>query len=242
MWSHVSESHNPDWPNSNRRRAIYIKAIDDDADSVHDASCSYSKAAFTRYLQKRHRAGTAAERKQMKQGVDAIWKTTTPHARPALAVATRDPKRAKQSALELIHAGESPWPYFAWHELPYILTDAELALAKLGEGRLSPRLIENLGAAVWPLYAQRIAGRIDGDTRARLLGELANFYGPRTALLLAEYEDTKACAPIVRAYFTSYPELLDQVLDEPALAYHREDLTKLAAEISGTPARDRPRS
>lgn len=251
MWSHRSASDNPDWPRSTRRAAVYIRAIDDDDDHVHDASCSYSKAAFTRYLERRYRTGTAAERAAMRKGVTAIWKTTTPHARPALAYATRDPQRAKQSARELIHAGESPWPYFAWDHLPYVLTDAELVARLLRDRPLSVELIANLGTAAWPLYEARIGSRMDSRSRAGVLAELANFYGPRTALPIAEYEDTAECAPVVRDYFTRYPELLARVIDEPALRYHREDLLKLVAAPAaagttrsgaGTPRRARRRS
>ena len=229
MWSHVSSSRNPDWPKSERRAAIFIRAIDDDDDHVHDASCSYAKSGFTRYLARRYQASPAKERAEMRKGVTAIWKTTTPHARPALAYLTNDPKRAKQSAEELIHAGESPWPFWAWDHLPYVITDAALALRVLRDNQLSLRLIDNLGPAVWPLYAERIASHIDAHSRAELLGQIAMFHGPRTAILIAEYEDTKECAPVVRDYFTRYPDLLERVLDEPALRYHRDDLAKLRA-------------
>ena len=239
MWSHVSRSKNPDWPKSERRAAIYVCAVADDDDHVHDSSCSYSKSSFSLYLARRYRGGTAAERTAMRKGVTAIFKSTTPHARPALAYITNDPKRAKESAEELIHAGESPWPFWAWDHLPYVITDAELAIRILRDNALSEQLIENLGNAIWSTYAERIASRISGHARAELLRQLTNFYGPQTALLIAEYEDTKDCVLIVRDYFTLYPELLDKVIDEPELKYHRDDLVKLRDDIL---AQARPRS
>lgn len=233
MWSHRTSYDNPGWPKSERRAAAYVEAIEDDDDTVHDASCSYAKAAYTRYLHRRYLASPASERAQMKKGVTAVWKATTPHARPALAFATHDPERAKESALELIHAGESPWPYFAWDHLPYVLDDAALALRVLGDRPVAVSLIANLGLGVWEHYAACATARGDSHTRARVMAELANFYGPKTALVLAEYVDNKECGPVVRDYFTRYPELLDKILDEPSLVYYREDLEKLRA---GTPA------
>ena len=214
MWSHRSGSHS-------------IAAIEDDDDHVHDTSCSYSKGTFADYLARRFRSAPAPERAEMKKGVTAIWKQTTPHARPALAWATQDPKRAKESALELIEAGESPWPYYAWDHLPYVLTDAELVLRLLGERNLSLSLIKNIGTAIWPVYEERIGGHSDARYRAELLRQFSNFYGPKTALILAEYEDAKDCTPIVREYFALYPELLEAIIDDPALKYRREDLAKL---------------
>jgi hypothetical protein len=233
MWSHVTDSDNPDWPKSEKRAALYIRAIDDDDDHVHDASCSYAKGSFTTYLERRFRASTAAERTQMKKGVTAIWKKTTPHARPALAVATRDAKRASESARELIEAGLSPYPFFAWNHLWALVDDVELAFQIAGEGALAIQLIEKHGVAVWQRYADGIGGSMDARSRARILGELANFYGPKTALIIAEYEDTKTCADVVRDYFARYPELLEKVIDEPALAYHKDDLQKLMAGKPG---------
>jgi hypothetical protein len=226
------------------KAGTFIRAIEDDDDTVHDTSCSYGKSELACYLAQRFTSGTAAERAEMKQAVTAIWKTTMPHARPALAYATRDPQRAKESALELIDAGESPWPYWAWAHLPYVLTDAELVLRIIGDRQLSVALIDNLGTAIWPLYEERIASHIDARMRAGLLRDFSNFYGPKTALLIAEYEDTKESAPVVRDYFTLYPELLDRVIDEPALKYHREDLEKLRVDASrrDTPGPGRPRS
>jgi len=125
--------------------------------------------------------------------------------------------------------------------LPYVIEDAELALRLLGDRNLSVELIANLGTAVWPLFEERIGGHIDGRSRAELLRDFSNFYGPKTALIVAEYEDTKECAPIVRDYFTAYPELLDKILDEPSLKYHREDLEKLRP-TGDTPSRARRRS
>jgi hypothetical protein len=238
MWSHTSAYDNPDWPKSEKRAASYITVIDDDDSSVHDASCSYAKSAFTRYLHRRYASSPAAERTQMKKGVTAIWKTTVPHARPALAYATHDPKRAKQSAQELIDAGESPYPHFAWDHLPYILDDIELATRLLDDRGLSVQLIENLGTAIWEQFAERVSAHGDSHSRAEVLRLFSNFYGPKTALLIAEYEDTKECAPVVRDYFTRYPELLDKIIDEPALKYHRDDLLALTA---GRLDPDRPR-
>jgi hypothetical protein len=239
MWSHRTTSDHPDWPKITKRSVIYIEAIDDDDDHVHDASCSYAKAAFTRYLERRFRASPAAERAAMKKGVTAIWKKATPHARPALAVATRDAKRAKASALELIDAGLSPYPYFAWDHLPYLIDDAKLVFEILGDGETHIQLIDTLGTAIWQRYADTIGGNMDGQSRARILGELANFYGPKTALIIAEYEDTKLCREVVRDYFTRYPELLHKIIDEPSLQYHRDDLLKLTSSAD-KPARVRP--
>jgi hypothetical protein len=175
----------------------------------------------------------------MKKGVTAIWKKATPHARPALAVDTRDAKRAKASALELIDAGLSPYPYFAWDHLPYLIDDAKLVFEILGDGETHIQLIDTLGTAIWQRYADTIGGNMDGQSRARILGELANFYGPKTALIIAEYEDTKLCREVVRDYFTRYPELLHKIIDEPSLQYHRDDLLKLTSSAD-KPARVRP--
>jgi hypothetical protein len=92
---------------------------------------------------------------------------------------------------------------------------------------------------IWPVYIERINAHVDARYRAEILRQFSNFYGPKTALILAEYEDAKECAPIVREYFTLYPELLDNVIDDPALTYHREDLEKLRASDRPVPARRR---
>jgi hypothetical protein len=148
MWSHKSAYDNPDWPKSEKRAAIYFVAIEDDDDSVHDASCSYAKSGFTEYLYRRWSKSTAAERAEIKKAVTAIWDDTTPHARPALAYLSHDPKRAKQSAEELVHAGESPWPHWAWDHLPQMITDVELAL-RLLKGGVSLYVISSIGNACW---------------------------------------------------------------------------------------------
>jgi len=242
MWSHRSEYSHPKWPKKSKTDAMYITAIEDDDDHVHDASCSYSKATFTEYLHRRWRKSTAAERAEMKKGVSAIWSDVTPHARPALAYLSHDPKRAKQSAEELLHAGESPWPFWAWDHLPMMIEDVELALSLL-KGGISIQCIASIGTAIWESYVDAIGGRISSDSRARLLGEFSNFYGPKTALLLAEYQDNKECAQVVRDYFTLYPELLERVIDDPELKYHRDDLQKMLDGIrADKPDQDRPRS
>jgi len=227
MWSQVSRYYNPTWPKSIKKLAVWITAIEDDHDHVHDTSVSYSKGTFTHYLQATYQRATAARRKEMKQTVTAIWKDVPPHARPALAVATQDAVRAKQSAKELLHAGESPYPYFAWSHLPHLIKDAELALELLRDDAPSYALLANVGAALFPLYLERIGSSIDRNTRADYLAQLANLRGPRVAKLLAEYEDTAEYAPTVRAYFTAHPDLLEQVLRDPELAYHHDDLARL---------------
>jgi hypothetical protein len=242
MWSLRSESKNPDWPKSEKRAAIYVTAIDDDDDHVHDASCSYSKNRFADYLHRRYREATATERKEMTKAVTALWDEAAPHARPVLAYITRDPKRAKQSAEQLIHAGLSPWPFWAWDHLPSVIDDPEL-LEKMQPGGATLEYIANIGMGIWQAYADAVAGRGDSYSRAETIREFSNFYGPKTALAIAEYQDNKECAPAVKDYFTLYPELLDKIIDEPELKYHREDLEKLRAQITaGKPAPARPRS
>lgn len=229
MWSLRSSYDNPNWPRSDARLAVWIAAIDDDHDNVHDTSVSYSKGTFTHYLQATFQRTTFTRRKEMKQTVNAIWKTVPPHARPALAVAIQDATLAKKSAKELLHAGESPYPFFAWNHLPYLITDADLALSLLHDLAPTYQLLANLGAKTLPIYLERIGSPIDRATRAIYLAQLANLRGPKVAKLMAEYEDTAEYAPVVRAYFATHQDLLEAVLEDPELAYHHADLAKLRA-------------
>lgn len=227
MWSQRSRYTNPTWPKSEAELAVWVTAVEDDDDHVHDTSVSYSKGSATLYLRSTFQRATFSKRKEMKQTVATIWKDVAPHVRPALAVVTRDPVLAKRSAEELVHAGESPYPYFAWNHLPHLITDAKLAIALLRDHAPSYAFLANLGAAALPVYRERIGSSIDRRTRAALLAQLANLRGPEVARILAEYEDTAEYAPVVRAYFAAHPDLLEDVLRDPALQYHHADLAKL---------------
>lgn len=91
------------------------------------------------------------------------------------------------------------------------------------------RIIDTLGIAALPRYEAAIGGQCDRGTRARLRADLRNIRGPLTAKLIAEYAANKPDAEQVRAYFTTYLELLDGVLRDPDLVYHADALRTLCA-------------
>ena len=209
---------------SYNKNATWLKTIGLDHDHVFDASACSGKADMTRYLQAYYYAAPAAERTALRKAAAAVWKDAHRPGKVALAVATCDPERGAEIARELL-ADDKPHAFFAWHDLPHVLTDAELVaetLAKRDES-LSYRIVENLGAAAVPLFEERMAG-ISKHTRARLLQMLANVRAKRVAQILAEYAEDEPYAETVRSYFALHPALLDAMLADPELRYYHPEL------------------
>jgi hypothetical protein len=222
MWGLVTSYDNPDWPKSDARLAVWIRTMTPDYQHSHDASVSYGKGRFTDYLAKRARTARA----DAKTAAAARWKTAPLPAKAPLAVASGDPALAAKAVRELL-AANGPFPHWGWKELPYVVTDPDVFAEIPHDPQPSLRVIENLGVAALPVYERRLEDKLDKHTRARVLAELANIRSPRVAKILAEYSDNKLCADTVRSYFTMHPDLLEQVLSDPDLVYHRDDLLAL---------------
>jgi hypothetical protein len=204
--------------------ASWLKAIAVDHDHVFDTSACCGKGEMTRYLQAYYYAAASSERTAMRKAVGAVWKDAHRPGKVALAVATCDAGRGATIARELL-ANDKPHAFFAWQELPHILTDAELVAAALEkrDESLSFRIVENLGAAAVPLFEDRMAG-ISKHQRARLLEMLANVRSRRVAHILAEYAEDKPYADTVRGYFALHPDLLAAALADPELRYYHPEL------------------
>jgi hypothetical protein len=213
MWARVTgydgRSSEPDY-------AVYLREIAADHMHACDASVSYAKGRFAEYLGKRRPTGIA-------RAVADAWPRASLAARAALAVAARDPKLAADAARALLAADGKPYPHYARAELAYVVTDAELA-AELG-AQPCYRLLESLGAAALPIYEAAIAGRVSKPVRMRYLAQLCNLRGAKVAKLLAEYSDT--FPELAATYFAAHRDLLDGVIADPELRYHRDDLVKL---------------
>jgi hypothetical protein len=204
--------------------AAWLKTMGVDHDHVFDTSACCGKGEMTRYLQAYFYAAATAERTAMRKAASVVWKDAHRPGKVALAVATCDPRRGAEIARELL-ANDKPHAFFAWQELPHILTDAELVAAALEkrDEALSFRIVENLGVAAVPLFEDRLAG-ISKHTRARRLAMLANLRSSRVAQILAEYAEDKPYAETVRSYFALHPDLLDAVLADPELKYYHPEL------------------
>lgn len=227
MWSMASDVSNYDKP---KIRAVSIVAMSPSDGSAGDASVSYGKSAVADYLARAHRSLDDKKRAAVAVAMAKLWPATRRHAKPTLVVATQDRARAAEIARELIAASETedaPYHHYAWQHLPYLVEDVELLAEMPGKFGVSLHMLDTLGIAALPLYEREIASHIDKHARARLLGDLVNVRGPRTAKLIAEYAANKPYADQVRAYFTTYPELLDGVMQDPDLVYHRDSLRKL---------------
>jgi hypothetical protein len=217
-------SHDVHWD----KNKAWLTYRPDDHQHIHDATYRAPKSALARYLQRLHREGTAADRVAIERAVDAVWETAPRHAKTALALATNDAKRAAEIARVLL-ADDQPHAFFAWHELPHLLADAELVeqtLAKRDES-LSYRIVANLGLDALPLFEAAVSARIDKWSRTRVLQQLANLVSPRAARILAEYAEQKPYAEIVRTYFALHSELLDAMLADQELRYYHDDLVKV---------------
>jgi hypothetical protein len=224
-------SQNVDYTgNTEKSRSVWLTSPAPDHPHIMYASPSSIKSRFGAYLARVHRSAPKAECARMTKAARKLWKSAPRYAKAPIAVAVNDPELAAEIARELL-ANDRPHAFYAWEELAWVLTDAALVeqvLAK-GHGELGYCVIANLGAAAFRLYERRITGSLDKHTRGRLLAQLSNLRGPRAAKIMAEYSDTKLFAPTVRAYFAAHPDLLEQMIRNPDLRYHRDDLEQFRA-------------
>lgn len=235
MWSMATSYDDPDWPDSEKRLAIWLWSISDasDASSVNDASVSYAKGHLASYLATRVR-GHEAERAELLAAIDAAWAAAPLYARPALAVASDDTAYAERAMRE-IFAANPPWyAHYARGHLPNLISDRAL-LERLGfvkEARPRLRWLERMGIAALPIYEAMYASKLTKHQREYLTKQIVNIRGPSVAKLLAPYAEKAPFAADIRAYFTRAPELLVIARKDKKLAPHYAQLDKLAAKIA----------
>lgn len=207
-WSLVTDYDDPDWPKSETRLAISLRAIDGESSSANDTSVSHGKGALAEYLGKVHRTGSAAQRTEIETTVDEIWDDVPLYARPALALATQSPKRATDIVETLLAAKRSWYPHYAFKALPLFIDDPALldAIGFTKEGTITLRWLERRGVALLPLLAKK-AEKASPYTRARLMEILANVRGTTAAAIVAGFIGKKDVKPQVTAYFERYPDL-----------------------------------
>lgn len=230
-WSLVTDYDDPDWPESETRLAIRLKAIDGTSSSANDTSVSHGKGALGEYLGKVHHTGSKAQREEIETVVDELWDDVPMYARPALALAAQSPGRATEIVKTLRAAKRDWYPHYAFKALPLFIDDAALldAIGFTKEGTITLRWLERRGVALLPLLAKK-AEKASPHTRARLMEILANIRGKSAAAIVAGFLGKKDVKAQVAAYFARYPELA------PATA------RASAPRKAGTPRRSAPRT
>ena len=129
--------------------------------------------------------------------------------------------------------------HYAWRTLPRVLRDVPRLERMLAVRQALPSLqiLDNLGAeAALPLYDAQLRSRIPNTLRIRLVEQLVNVRGPRTAQMLARYAEKAPFTKAVRAYFARYPELLAGVIAAPEADVDGERLATLARRVQSQPA------
>jgi hypothetical protein len=207
-WSLVTDYDDPDWPDSENRLAIYLRAIDGESSSANDTSVSHGKGQIADYLGKVHHGGSKAQRQEIEKTVDEIWDDVPLYARPALALATQSSERATTIIDTLLAAKRSWYPHYAFKTLPLFVDDPKLldAMGFTKEGTITLRWLERRGIALLPILATKCA-KASPYMRARLLEVLANIRGKTAAKLVAGFIGKKDVKAQVTAYFARYPEL-----------------------------------
>jgi hypothetical protein len=246
MWSMATNYHDPDWPKSEERLAIWLFGISEGADPswVNDSSVSHGKGNLAAYLASRtliapRDSTVETERAELRAAVDAAWTGAPLFARPALAIAADDRGLAERAMREIYDASPPWYPHYARNNLPSLIGDRTL-LDKLGfikGGRAGMRWLERMGVEALPIYEAMYTSKITKRQREQLTKQLVNIRGPVVAKLLAPYAEKAPFVADIRAYFTRAPELLAIVRADKSLAPYAAQLEKLAAKIGvATPA------
>lgn len=206
-----------------KQNTAWLEVRPADDDHIFDTSASSGKRQYARYLSLR----TPAKRDA---AIAKLWPSAPRYTKPALAVAAGDAERGAEIARELLKHDE-PHAFYAWEELPNLLRDAKLVVkTKAKRARNATfQMIDNLGAKVLPILEADFAGARDKYSRKRAMELLVNLKSPEVARLLAEYVGQKPYDELVAAYFAQHPALLEPLLYDEELQYHRDDLLKLNA-------------
>jgi len=232
MWSLVTNYSDPDWPHSEERLAIWLKAISPDHSSSQDTSVSHGKGDVAYFLAARHRDSTDEARAEAVRAASELWAETPMHTRPALACAVEDVDLAEEIASDLFAGKTTSHPSFGWQCLPTLIRSRSLLDRLHADGHFpfTYRGLDALGAAALPYYDDALGKRATGSfLRERMIEQLVNVRGPVTASILARFADKAPLKKGVRAYFARYPELRDAVLDDAKLAAFRGAVEKLTA-------------
>lgn len=209
-WSLVTDYDDPDWPKSEARLAIRLRAIGPESSSAQDASVSHGKGDLATYLSERVRVGTDEERVEASAAARALWTETPMHARAPLAYASRDRALVEEIMRDLLDDKTPSHPHFAMRVLPALVRDEALVRALRDDDALpfTWAWLADLGAAALPHYEALIDQRKTGKwLRARMIEQLVNVRGPRAAAVLARYASKADSKKAVRAYFQRWPEL-----------------------------------
>jgi hypothetical protein len=202
-----------------RRAFVAVRGPDDPY--IFDISICRGKGYFADYIAARELPGRA-------EAIAKLWPTTPRCAKPALAVAGRDSDRGIEISKELSKQ-DKQHAWYAWAELPHLIRDAKVVTKILGSHGATFRMIDNLGVKVLPILERQFAGARDKYSRKRAMELLVNLKSPEVARLLAEYVGQKPYDELVAAYFAQHPALLEPLLYDEELQYHRDDLLKLNA-------------
>ncbi len=208
-WSLCSDYDDPDYPKSETRLAIRLKAMDGGSSSANDTSVSHAKGHLAEYLGRVHREGSDDDRAQLTAGATAEYDAAPRHARPALAVAAQSRELAERFAAELREHGMPWYPHFASEHIPLLTTDPVVLeqFRFINDGRVTLRYLEQHGLALLPILERKCEGKQGPYARQQLTDVLVNVRGPIAARLLAAFAGKTPVAKQVRAYFERYPEL-----------------------------------
>jgi hypothetical protein len=205
MWEYKTDSNRPIWFQDSEL-AIWLRRLEPDDKYAQDASVSFAKGDVARYLHARMREEDRAE---VDKALDEVWPTAPLEARVALALAADSAERAAEITRDLLAKKTSSYPHFGWECLPYVVRDIELVgRIPYIELRVSLLFLAVHGAAALPFYEKALASERNGvPQRARLLGELMNVRGPKTAKLFSAFAKKRPHGKTVKAYFARYREL-----------------------------------
>jgi hypothetical protein len=210
MWSLCTNYDDPDWPDSEKRLAIWLRAMGADDSSAQDCSVSHAKGDVAYNLAAWHRAATDAERADASAALAELWPGTPLHARAPVAVACRDQEHAEEIASDLFAGKTTSHPHFAWDALPVLIRDPALIDKLHADGHLpfSYAWLDALGVSALPYYDAAIDKRSTGKyQRERMVAQLLNVRGPRAAAILSRFADKAPFKKPIREYFARHPEL-----------------------------------
>jgi hypothetical protein len=233
-WLQKTSYHDPQGPRHNDKLMLWMTECPEDHSSHFDPSVSYGKARMAVALSRRVRE-MPESREPALAAVAALWNSSSPAGRAALVVAARDHERAAELVAHYLATQPSPWPFYGWDQLPSLLCDVDLLeRARRAGGWNFPdlRMLENIGAEMIEVYERVVDSQIPNTLRVRVLEQMCNLHGPRTARCFARFAEKSSVRDVVRAYFAAHVDLLPAAVAEPEDGAHADRLVKLENAVN----------
>jgi hypothetical protein len=209
-----------------KQNSAWLTVIAADHQSIFDTSASSGKREYARYLS----TVAAADRPT---ALAKVWPDAPRYAKPALAVAARDPVRGAEIAKELLKHDE-PHAFYAWDHLPHLLREPKLVEKTMAKRDQKPSIamLDSLGVKLVPLLVARFAEPMDKHSRLRVMQIAENLESARIAQILAQYAGEQPYAELIRSYFTRFPKLLKQMLGDLELRYYHDELLAIQRTLT----------